>query len=105
MPISFATAALGGEIEVPTLTSKMTLKVPPGTQTGKMFRFKGKGIANVQGRGIGDELVRVVVETPTSLSKKQKELLEEFAKLSGEKEHPMTKGFFDKVKDIIGNNK
>lgn len=104
VPISFATAALGGDIEVPTLTAKMTLKVPPGTQSGKMFRFKGKGIANVRGQGIGDELVRVVVETPTSLTKKQKELLEEFAKLSGEKEHPMTKGFFDKVKELIGNN-
>jgi len=105
VPISFATAALGGEIEVPTLTAKMTLKVPPGTQTGKLFRFKGKGIASVQGRGIGDQLVRVVVETPTSLTKKQKELLEEFAKLSGENEHPMTKGFFDTVKEFIGNNK
>jgi molecular chaperone DnaJ len=103
VPISFTTAALGGEIEVPTLASgKVKLKVPPGVQTGKVFKLKGKGIANVQGYGLGDEMVKVVVETPTNLTQRQKELLTEFARLSGDDANPISKGFWDKVKDLIG---
>lgn len=104
VPISFVTAALGGEIEVPTLVEKATLKIPAGAQTGKVFRLKGKGIANVRGYGIGDELVTVLVETPTNLTARQKELLAEFAKLSGEDAHPMSKGFFDKVKGLFNGD-
>jgi len=103
VPISFATAALGGDIEVPTLVDKVAVKVPPGTQTGKVFRLKNKGIANVKGYGIGDENVRVVVETPTSLTARQKELLAEFAKLSGDDAHPIGKGFLDKVKELFNS--
>jgi len=101
VPISFPTAALGGEIEVPTLADKAKVKIPAGTQSGKVFRLKGKGIANVKGYGLGDELVRVVIETPTSLTKRQKELLEEFSHISGDDDHPISKGFWDKVKDFI----
>lgn len=101
VPISMVTAALGGEIEVPTLTDKAKVKIPAGTQTDKIFRLKGKGIANVKGYGLGDEVVHVVVETPTNLTKRQKELLEEFAGLSHEGNEPKAKDFWDKVKDIF----
>jgi len=90
VPISFAAAALGGEIEVPTLGGKATLKIPAGTQTNTVFRMKGKGIPDLHGYGAGNENVRIIAEVPTHLSKKQKELLEEF-----EKERD--KGFFSKV--------
>ena len=101
VPISFAQAALGADIEVPTLDGTTTLKVPAGTQTGKTFRLKGKGIASVKGDGTGDEHVRVVVETPTNLNAKQKELLSQFAASSGEKAHPMSHSFMKKMKDLL----
>jgi len=105
VPISFVTAALGGEIEVPTLVDKTRLKIPSGTQTGKVFRLKSKGIASLKGYGMGDEMVRVVVETPTKLSARQKDLLKEFAGLSGKDEHPIMSGFWDKVKDVFNSTK
>ena len=80
VPISFTTAALGGSIEVPTLQSKASLKIPPGTQTGTVFRMKGKGIPSLHGYGTGSELVEVEVAIPNKLSKKQKDLLKEFDK-------------------------
>lgn len=82
--ISLTKAILGSEVEVPTLESKVTMKIPPGTQSGKTFRLKEKGIPDVHGRGIGDELVRVNVEIPHRLTPEQRKLIEEFAKLSGE---------------------
>ena len=101
IPISFAQAALGCEIEVPTLDGKVAMKIPDGTQSGKIYRLRGKGIPSLQGYGRGDQLVIVKVETPTNLNKKQKDLLEEFAKISGEDAHPMKKSFLDKVMDFI----
>jgi len=83
--ISFVTAALGGSVEVPTLSGNATLKVPAGTQSHTVFRMRGKGIPNVEGFGKGDEHVRVIVEVPDKLSKKQKELLADFDKESGGK--------------------
>jgi len=83
--VSFATAALGGEIEVPTLEGKATLKIPSGTQTGTTFRMRGKGIPFLHGRGSGDENVEISIEVPKKLSKKQKELLREFSKTSKKK--------------------
>lgn len=99
MPITFAQAALGDEVEVPTLHGKVKLKVPAGTQTGTKFRLRGKGVPNVRGHGIGDQHVIVRVVTPTKLTERQKELLREFAKeggntLQGEPEET----FFSKVK-------
>ncbi len=82
--ISLSKAILGGEIEIPTLNGKVMMKVPAGTQSGRVFRLKGKGIADVHERGIGDELVRVAVEIPGSLTPEQRRLIEEFARLSGE---------------------
>ncbi len=103
VPVSFPQAALGNEIEVPTLDGKIKLKVPAGTQSGKVFRLKGKGFADLHGYGSGDQLVRITVETPRRLSARQRELLEEFARVSGEDaNHPMSKGFVDKLKEMFG---
>jgi len=101
VPIPFTIAALGGDVEVPTLDGHASLKVPTGTQGGKMFRLKGKGIKNVQGHGQGDEIVRVIVEIPTKLNAKQKELLEEFAKISGQDSYPSNKSFFERAKTFF----
>ena len=102
VPISIAQAALGAEIDVPTLNGKVKMKIPAGTQSGKVFRMKGKGINDVQGYHQGDQHVRVSVETPTHLTARQKELLKEFATAGGEDVNPMAKGFLDKMKDLFG---
>ncbi|SRR5579875_149114 len=103
VPVSFPQAALGAELEVPTLDGKIKLKLPPGTQSGKIFRLKGKGFVDLHGYGRGDQLVRIVVETPRRLTARQRELLEEFARTSGEDvNHPMAKGFVDKLKEMFG---
>ncbi|MTD27437.1 molecular chaperone DnaJ [Erwinia sorbitola] len=105
VPINFVLAALGGEIEVPTLDGRVKLKVPAETQTGKLFRMRGKGVKSVRGGAQGDLLCRVVVETPVSLSEKQKALLREleesFGGPSGEKNSPRSKSFFDGVKKFF----
>jgi molecular chaperone DnaJ len=101
MPVSFTQAALGTMIDVPTLDGPVKLKVPAGTQTGKVFRLKGKGIPALQGGGRGDQHVRVFVETPTHLSKEQRELLERFAAISGEETNPQAKTFWEKVGDLL----
>lgn len=82
--VSLSTAVLGGEIEVATLNGRVKMKIPPGTQSGKIFRLKGKGIPDVHGRGCGDELVKINVRIPTQLNSAQRKLMEEFARLSGE---------------------
>jgi molecular chaperone DnaJ len=102
VPISFVQAALGAEIDVPTLDGKVKMKIPSGTQSGKVFRMKSKGIKDVQGFQQGDQHVRVIVETPTRLTAKQKELLKEFATVGGEEVNPLAKGFFDKMKELFG---
>jgi molecular chaperone DnaJ len=102
VPISFVQATLGCDLEVPTLEGKVRMKVPPGTQSGKVMKLAGKGIAVLQGYGRGDQLVVLRVETPTHLTPRQKELLNEFAREGGEDIHPMGKSFFDKVKELFG---
>jgi molecular chaperone DnaJ len=102
VPIGFTQAALGAEIDVPTPHGKVRMKIPSGTQSGHVFRLRGKGVPDVRGYGQGDALVRVLIETPKKLSPQQRELLEEFARLSGEEVHPMAKGFLDKVKEMFG---
>jgi len=84
IPISFVQAALGAHLEVPTLTGSEKLKIPRGTQSGKIFRFKGKGIPHLRGYGNGDQIIETVVAVPTNLSRKQEELLKEFAKIANE---------------------
>ncbi|MFS1523891.1 molecular chaperone DnaJ [Microbulbifer sp. 2304DJ12-6] len=106
VPISFAAAALGGELEVPTLEGKVKLKIPAESQTGKLFRLRGKGVAPVRGGATGDLLCRVVVETPVNLSGKQKELLQTFAStLSEKKNAPRQTGWFEGVKSFFGEMK
>lgn len=101
MPLSFAQAALGDEIEVDTLDGKAAVKIPEGTQNGTVFRLRGKGIPDLHGYGRGDQLVRVKVVTPTRLTDKQKELLREFARIGKENPAGTDRGFFGKVKDAF----
>lgn len=104
VPIGIVTAALGGDLEVPTLNGKVLLTIPAETQTGKVFRIKGKGIKPVRGGAIGDLHCRVVVETPVKLNSQQKELLRQFAQTmhdSGTPHHPKTKSWLDSVKDFF----
>ncbi|WP_412472037.1 molecular chaperone DnaJ [Halobacteriovorax sp. RT-1-4] len=101
VPISFSQAALGAEVEVPTLDGKVVVDLPAGTQSGKKMRLKGKGIQKLGGYGQGDAILTVHVETPTKLSKEHKELLEQLAKLEGKQCHPMSTGFIDKVKELF----
>ncbi len=104
MPISFAKAALGGEIEVPTLSGKVSFSVPEGTQTGKTFRLRGKGIKGVRSGFPGDLFCHVLVETPVKLTDKQKDLLREFETLTvagGAKHSPQSKSWMDKVKEFF----
>jgi molecular chaperone DnaJ len=101
VPIGFTQAALGAELEVPTPHGKVKMKIPQGTQSGRVFRVKGKGAPDVRGYVHGDALVRVAVETPRKLTAKQRELLEEFARISGEEVHPISKSFFEKVKELF----
>jgi molecular chaperone DnaJ len=101
-PISFSQAALGDQVEIPTLTGKVRLSVPEGTQSGKVFRLRGKGMPHLNGHGQGDQLVKVTVWTPTKLTDKEKGLLEELAQLEGGKAPKHDKGFFDRLKEELG---
>ena len=104
MPVSFATAALGGELEIPTLEGRATLKVPAETQTERMFRLRGKGVKNVRSGAQGDLYCRLRVETPVHLNKRQKELLREFDELTrgGEGKHrPQERSWTDKIKSFL----
>lgn len=100
VPVSFSQAALGCELEVPTLSGKVALKIPAGTQAGVKMRLKGKGIQRLGGYGIGDQIVTVHVETPTKLSNEHKEIFKRLSELEATS-NPMSRGFFDKVKDLF----
>lgn len=101
VPISFTQAALGAKVDVPTLDGKVIMTIPPGTQSEKILRLRKKGFPKSTGSR-GDQLVKLVVETPINLSEKQRDLLEEFARLSGEDVQPERKGFFDRMKSVLG---
>ena len=104
MPITFVQAALGGDLEVPTLDGKVRYNIPEGTQTGTTFRLRGKGVPDVNYPSRrGDQYVTVVIETPKNLNKEQKELLKKFGEASGEESYTKRKSFFDKVKDNLKN--
>lgn len=101
VPIAMVTAALGGVVEVPTLEGgRARVTIPPGTQTGRQFRLKGKGMPTMRGSAEGDMFVQAVVETPVSLSKRQRELLQEFDKLGSKETSPESEGFFARVKEL-----
>ena len=97
-PITFAQAVLGGELEIPTIDGKVKYAIPEGTQTGTVFRLKGKGIPVLNGRGRGDQYVTVTIETPTNLNKEQKEALRKFDATLGENNHEKQKSFFKKFR-------
>jgi molecular chaperone DnaJ len=101
LPTPFSVAALGGEVAVPTLEGKANLKVPAGTQSGQVFKLRGKGVTNVNGRERGDLLARLIVEVPTRLNAEQRQKLEEFADLCGEENTPLHKSFFDRAKEFF----
>jgi len=113
LSISFPQAALGDDVMVETLYGKVKINIPAGTQTHSVFRLRGKGVQHFQGRGKGDQLVKVIINTPTKLSQEQKELLQQFENLSrGKKSSASTdqsekskknKGLFEKVKDVFEN--
>ncbi len=108
VPISFTTAALGGDIEVPTLEGKVKLKIPKETQTGKMFRLRGKGVKSVRSHSVGDLMCKVVIETPVSLSGDQADLLRQLEEKMGKstsKHSPKETGFFDGVKKFFDDLK
>jgi molecular chaperone DnaJ len=101
IPLKFTLATLGGTIEVPTLFGKAALKIPSGTQSGTTFRLREKGMPSLRGGRQGDQLVRVHVEVPTSLSAEQRKLLEDFARISGDAAEPTSKSFFEKAKKFF----
>jgi molecular chaperone DnaJ len=108
VPITFVAAALGGELEVPTLDGRVKLKIPPETQTGKLFRLRGKGVKPVRGGAVGDLLCRAVVETPVNLNKQQKELLKEFQESlgqGGDAQSPRQTSWFEGVKAFFDDMK
>ncbi len=101
IPIKFSLATLGGTIEVPTLFGKASLKIPAGTQSGTTFRLREKGMPSLRGGRQGDQLVRVHVEVPTSLTAEQRKLLEEFGRVSGDANEPTSRSFFEKAKKFF----
>lgn len=102
MPITFVQAVLGAEVEVPTLDGKVKYTVPEGTQTGTVFRIKGKGIPFIRGNGRGDHYIKVYIEVPKKLNDKQKAALKSFAEVSGDEVHEQRRGFFNKMRDALG---
>jgi molecular chaperone DnaJ len=102
VPISMTTAALGGQIDVPSIDGeKSRVKVPEGTESGKQFRLKGKGMPVLRSKATGDMYIQVEVETPKNLSRKQRELLEAFERESNRETSPQSSGFFSKVKEFF----
>ena len=101
VPISFATAALGGEVPVPTLEGKASLRVPAGTQSGQSFRLRGKGVLHVNSRERGDLYAKLLVEVPSRLNNEQRQKLEEFAALCGEENTPLHRSFFERAKEFF----
>jgi len=104
VPITFVQAAVGDEIEVPSLEGPIKLKIPPGTQGGKILRLRGRGIASLDGDGRGDELIRVLVEVPARLNTKQKQILRQFAEASGQDTNPIGRSFLDKMRDLFSSD-
>jgi molecular chaperone DnaJ len=101
VPISFVQAALGAEIDVPTLDGKVKLRIPEGTQSGKILRLRGRGLHTLRSSGRGDQLVRIFVEIPTKLTGRQRDLLEQFAQETGTEVSPVIRGFLEKLKDLF----
>jgi molecular chaperone DnaJ len=101
VPVSFPQAALGAEIEVPTLDGPERLDIPRGTQSGEVLKIRGRGMPSINGQGRGDELVEIVIETPTRLSPRQEELLRELAEIEHDDVSSRRKGFLEKLRDFF----
>jgi molecular chaperone DnaJ len=102
VPVSMTTAALGGDVQVPTIDGGMTrVKIPDGTQTGKQFRLKNKGMPVLRSTKVGDMHIQVVVETPRNLSRRQREILQEFEQAATAENNPESTGFFARVRDFL----
>ena len=104
LPITFVQATLGCEVQVPTLDGKVTMKIGDGTQPGDVLHLKGKGITRLNGRGKGDQHVRIVVEIPRHLSEEQKSLLKQFDSTSNDKNYSKRRSFFEKLKNNFKDN-
>lgn len=101
VPISFSQAALGTDIEVPTLGGRVSMKIPEGTQSGQKMKLRNKGITKLGGYGFGDQIITIHVETPTKLSREQRELFSKLSELEQTTSNPMTRGFFDRVRELF----
>ena len=104
MPITYAQAALGAKVEIPTLDGPHELKVPAGTQSGEVFKLRGKGVPSPRGSGVGDLLVQVNIEVPKSLSPRQDELLRQLAEQEHVEVSPHRKSFFEKLREYFGES-
>ena len=106
VPLPMVTAALGGAVEVPTVEgTRARIDIPAGSQSGQQFRLRGKGMSQLRAKTRGDMIVEVAVETPTNLTARQRQILEEFRRAGGDEASPKARGFFAKVKDVIGGKK
>ncbi|MBA2404598.1 MAG: molecular chaperone DnaJ [Bdellovibrionales bacterium] len=101
VPISFSQAALGCEIEVPTLGGRVSMKIPDGTQAGQKMKLRNKGVTKLGGYGFGDQIITIHVETPTKLSKEQRDIFHRLSEMEQNSSNPMTKGFFNRVKELF----
>jgi len=101
VPVSYADAVFGGEIEVPTLEGRVKMKIPPGTQAGRIFRLRNKGIARLHDRGRGDQLVKVQIDVPTDLTAEQKRTLKEYSRVSGGESGPLGRAFAEKMRRVF----
>ena len=104
IPISFTQAALGAQLDVPTLVNREKLDIPAGSQHGEVFKLRGKGLPDIRNGRVGDELIQILIEVPRKLNERQRELLREFATTEDEKGMPQRKGFMDKLKDMLTGN-
>ena len=101
LPVPFAKAALGGEAEAPTLEGKVTMRIPEGTQSGKLMRLRGKGLPTLRASARGDQLLHIFAETPTKLTSEQRGILESFAEKTDVVVSPAHKGFLDKIRELF----
>jgi molecular chaperone DnaJ len=101
VPITFSQAALGAEVEVPTLGGRVSMKIPEGTQSGQKMKLRNKGITKLGGYGFGDQVITIHVETPSKLSREQRDLFKQLAELEQNTSNPMTKGFFERVRELF----
>jgi molecular chaperone DnaJ len=102
LPIHPHQAVLGAKVEVPTLGGKVRVEIPPGIQSGRILRLRGKGLPGLDGHGVGDQLVRIIVVIPSKLAPEERKLFEELARIHGAETPKLQKGFFERMRDAFG---